>query len=130
MGLRDSRGTPPTGRCAALYLRVSTDRQTASNQLADLQQLAAARGFTPVLYEATESAVKARPVYERMLADAHAGRVQAVLFWALDRLHRSMAGAINTVLDLDRRGVPVLSVREPWLDTTGPVRSLLVAIFG
>jgi putative DNA-invertase from lambdoid prophage Rac len=26
--------------------------------------------------------------------------------------------------------VPVLSVREGWLDTTGPVRPLLVAIFG
>lgn len=27
-------------------------------------------------------------------------------------------------------GVPVLSVREGWLDTSGPVRPLLVAIFG
>jgi putative DNA-invertase from lambdoid prophage Rac len=26
--------------------------------------------------------------------------------------------------------VPVLSVREPWLDTSGAVRPLLVAIFG
>ncbi|MBF5046406.1 recombinase family protein [Aggregicoccus sp. 17bor-14] len=41
-----------------------------------------------------------------------------------------MPGAINTVLGLDRLGVPVVSVREPWLDNTGPVRSLLVAIFG
>jgi DNA invertase Pin-like site-specific DNA recombinase len=37
---------------------------------------------------------------------------------------------INTVLELDRLGVPVLSVREGWLDTSGPVRPLLVAIFG
>jgi putative DNA-invertase from lambdoid prophage Rac len=41
-----------------------------------------------------------------------------------------MTGAINTVLELDRLGVPVLSVREGWLDTSGPVRPLLVAIFG
>jgi hypothetical protein len=33
------------------------------------------------------------------------------------------------VLDLDHVGVQVVSVREPWLDTSGPVRSLLVAIF-
>jgi DNA invertase Pin-like site-specific DNA recombinase len=35
-----------------------------------------------------------------------------------------------TVLDCDRLGVLVLSVREGWLDTSGPVRPLLVAIFG
>jgi hypothetical protein len=37
-----------------------------------------------------------------------------------------MTGAISTVLDCDRLGVPVLSVREGWLDTSGPVRPLLV----
>jgi DNA invertase Pin-like site-specific DNA recombinase len=115
---------------AALYLRVSTDRQTAMNQLADVRQLVEARGFEPVTYEEVESAAKVRPVLDRMLADVRAGRVQAVAVWALDRLHRSMTGAINTVLELDRLGVPVLSVREGWLDTSGPVRPLLVAIFG
>jgi DNA invertase Pin-like site-specific DNA recombinase len=115
---------------AALYLRVSTDRQTVENQLAELRQLAATRGFEPVIYEEVESAAKARPVMERMLADARAGRVRAILVWALDRLHRSMIGSIQTVLECDRIGVPVVSVREPWLDTSGPVRPLLVAIFG
>jgi DNA invertase Pin-like site-specific DNA recombinase len=65
-----------------------------------------------------------------MLADVRAGRVQAVAVWALDRLHRSMTGAINTVLELDRLGVSVLSAHEGWLDTSGPVHPLLVAIFG
>lgn len=115
---------------AAAYVRVSSDKQTAENQVAEVRQLAVARGFEPVVYEEVESAAKARPVLDRMLADVRAGRVQAVAVWALDRLHRSMTGAINTVLELDRLGVPVLSVREGWLDTTGPVRPLLVAIFG
>ncbi len=65
-----------------------------------------------------------------MFADPRAGRVHAVAVWALDRLHRSMTAAIMTVLELDRLGVPVLSVREGWLDTRGPVRPLLVAMFG
>lgn len=117
-------------RRAALYVRVSTERQTAENQVAEVRQLAVARGFEPFLYEEAESAAKARPVLDRMLADVRAGRVHAVAVWALDRLHRSMTGAINTVLELDRLGVPVLSVREGWLDTSGPVRPLLVAIFG
>jgi DNA invertase Pin-like site-specific DNA recombinase len=40
-----------------------------------------------------------------------------------------MVGNLQAVLELDRRGVEVVSVREPWLDTGGPVRPLLVAIF-
>lgn len=115
---------------AALYIRVSTDKQTAENQVAELRQLAAARGFEPVIYEEVESAAKARPVLDRMLADARAGKVRAILVWALDRLHRSMVGSIQTVLECDRLGVPVVSLREPWLDTAGPVRPLLIAIFG
>jgi len=117
-------------RRAALYIRVSTDKQTAENQVVEVRQLAVARGFEPVIYEEVESAAKARPVLDRMLSDVRAGRVRAVAVWALDRLHRSMVGAIQTVLELDRLGVPVLSVREGWLDTSGPVRPLLVAIFG
>jgi DNA invertase Pin-like site-specific DNA recombinase len=119
--------TRPT---AALYVRVSTDRQTTANQLADLQRLAAARGWTSVVYEETESAAKRRPVLERLMDDARRGQVSAVLVWALDRLDRSMVACVTRVLELDRLGVPVVSVREPWLDTAGPVRGLLVGIFG
>lgn len=115
---------------AAIYVRVSTDKQTVENQVAELRQLAAARGYEPVIYEEVESAAKARPVLDRMLADARAGKVRAILVWALDRLHRSMVGSIQTVLECDRLGVPVVSLREPWLDTAGPVRPLLIAIFG
>jgi DNA invertase Pin-like site-specific DNA recombinase len=39
-------------------------------------------------------------------------------------------GRIQTVLELDRLGVRVVSVRETWLDTDSLVRPLLVAIFG
>jgi len=120
---------PGTSR-AACYLRVSTDRQTIENQRAEVEQLGRSRGYEIALYEETESAAKRRPVFDRMLADVRAGRIQAVVVWALDRFHRSMQGAINDVLELDRLGVRVLSVRESWLDTSGPVRSLLVAIFG
>jgi len=118
-----------TKRCA-VYLRVSTDRQTVENQAAEVTRLAEARGHEPVVFEETESAAKARPVLDRLLVDVRAGRVHAVAVWALDRLSRSMTGAICTVLELDRLGVPVLSVREGWLDTSRPVRPILVAVFG
>jgi putative DNA-invertase from lambdoid prophage Rac len=115
---------------AAIYLRVSTDRQTAENQLAEVQQLAEARGFAPVVYRETESAAKKRPVLDGLMEDARRGKVRAVVVWALDRLDRNMVECINRVVELDRLGVPVISVREAWLDTSGPTRSLQVAIFG
>lgn len=40
-----------------------------------------------------------------------------------------MVSAIQTVQELDRLGVRVLSACESWLDTDSPVRPLLVAIF-
>ena len=114
-----------------IYLRVSTIDQTTDNQLPDLEALAKRRGFDIVqTFSENVSAVKTRPEFDAMIAGAHRGKFDVLLVWSLDRLHRSMVGALQAVLDLDRRGVQVVSYKEPWLDTGGPVRSLLVAIFG
>jgi DNA invertase Pin-like site-specific DNA recombinase len=112
-----------------VYLRVSSTHQTVEHQRADVEQLARARGFEPVIYEEVGSAAKKRPVFERMMADVRAGRVQAVACWAMDRLSRQMEGSISTVLECDRLNVPVLSVKEGWLDMGGPTRPLLIYIF-
>jgi putative DNA-invertase from lambdoid prophage Rac len=118
-------------RRAAFYLRVSTDEQTCDNQRHDLCRLAERRRLdAAAVYEEKLSAAKTRPELARMLRDAHAGRFEVLLIWALDRLGRSMVGNLQAVLDLDRRGVEVVSLTEPWLDTGGPVRALLIAIFG
>lgn len=115
-----------TVRHAAIYVRVSTDRQVTSNQLPALL----ARAPDALVYEETGSAVKRRPVFDRLLADCRAGRVSTVYVWAIDRLGRSMAGVVALITELTSLGVSVVSVSEPWLDTSGPTRDLLVAIFG
>lgn len=121
----------PRGKRAVIYLRVSTDKQTTANQRPEVERLAAARELEIVrVFEEVESAAKRRPEFEAMLASAHRGDFDTVIVWALDRFGRSMMGNVADVLALDQRGVEVLSVREPWLDTRGPVRQLLLAIFG
>lgn len=113
-----------------MYLRVSTDEQTTDNQRPELEDLIEARGLELVAtYEEKASAAGQRAEFDRMLADAHRGRFSVLVIWAIDRFGRSMVGNVQAVLELDRRGVQVVSVREPWLDTGGPVRQLLVAIF-
>jgi putative DNA-invertase from lambdoid prophage Rac len=115
---------------AALYVRVSTDKQTLENQTRELERVALQRGLTPLVYDETVSGAKRRPRLEQVVADARAGKVGVVLVVALDRLGRSMLDVVQTVLELERYGAHVISLREPWLDGTGPTRNLLLAIFG
>ncbi len=92
--------------------------------------LVAARGLGVVAtFEEQASAVKRRPQFEAMMAAAGRGEFDVLVVWALDRFGRSLAGNVNDLLALDKLGVRVVSVREPWMDTAGPVRDLLVAIF-
>lgn len=58
----------------------------------------------------------ARPVFDRMMADARAGRVQPSWFGRSTGSNWSMVGAFQTVPECDRIGVRVISVREPWLE--------------
>lgn len=64
-----------------------------------------------------------------MMADAAAGQFSILVVWALDRFGRSMGGNVRDLLALDKAGVKVVSVKEPWMDTAGPIRDLLIAIF-
>ncbi len=116
----------------AIYLRVSKSdgSQSVDNQRPEVEQLASARGLGVVhVYEEQASAAKHRPEYERMMRDARRGTFTVLVIWALDRFGRSMIGNMQDVTELDRIGVTVVSVRESWLDTGGPVRALLIAIF-
>jgi putative DNA-invertase from lambdoid prophage Rac len=115
---------------AAIYLRVSRGEQS-ENQRPAVDRLRRARKLKLVAtYQESASAVKTRPQFEKMMRDPHEGAFDVLVIWSLDRLGRSMVGNLQAVLELDRRGVEVVSVREPWLDTGGPVRALLIAIFG
>lgn len=114
-----------------LYLRASSTVQDVENQRPALLELAMQRELQIVFrYEEYRSAAKQRPAFDAMLLDARAGRFDCLLIWAIDRLGRSMSGNLNTLLELDRLGVTVISMQEPWLDTASHVRPLLISIFG
>ncbi len=115
---------------AAIYLRVSKGEQHTENQRPAVDQIVERRRLELVdVYQDSISAAKRRPEFDRMIKDARRGRFDVLVIWALDRFGRSMVGNLQVVLDLDRRGIETVSVQEPWLDTGGPVRELLIAIF-
>lgn len=113
----------------AVYSRVSTNDQTTENQAIEIDQLAQSRGEIVARFSEVGSAAKTRPAFESMLKAARRGAFDMIVVWALDRFGRSMTGNLNDLLELDRIGISVISVKEPWLDTSGPTRSLLAAIF-
>jgi putative DNA-invertase from lambdoid prophage Rac len=94
-----------------------------------LSAIAAARGFEVEWFEETASGAKTRPALDYLCTRAKQGEFSAVLVWALDRLGRSMPDVVDRVRALDAAGVAVVSHQEPWLDTTGPTRPLLLSIF-
>jgi putative DNA-invertase from lambdoid prophage Rac len=116
----------------AVYYRVSSDRQTLANQVPDVERFIRQRGMTidpSCVYTETKSAAKQRPVYDAMLEDGKNGKFQTLVVWSIDRFGRSMMGNLDAILALDAISVKVVSVREVWLDTRGPIRELLIAIF-
>jgi DNA invertase Pin-like site-specific DNA recombinase len=119
------------GNRAAIYLRVSKGERHTENQRPDVDRVIATRRLELVAeYKEKASAAKERAVFDRMMRDAHQGAFDVLVVWALDRFGRSMVGNLHAVLELDRCGVQVVSVRETWLDTGSAVRPLLIAIFG
>lgn len=69
-----------------------------------------------------------RPEFEEMMAAVRTGHVDAVVVFSLSRLTRQ--GALEAMLineELARHGVRLVSVEEPYLDTSTPMG---VAIFG
>jgi DNA invertase Pin-like site-specific DNA recombinase len=82
---------------AAVYLRQSQDREdnqlAISRQRADCTKLCKAKGWTVTEYVDNDRSAfngKPRPAYTRMLTDICAGKIDAVVAWHQDRLHRDV----------------------------------------
>ncbi|HEY4569857.1 MAG TPA: recombinase family protein [Kribbella sp.] len=81
---------------AALYLRQSLDRDghgfAVARQRQDCKRLADRRGWRVaeefVDNDVSASSGRVRPAYARMLGAIEAGKIDAVVVWAADRLHR------------------------------------------
>lgn len=116
---------------AAIYLRVSTDKQETENQAIQLREFAARQGWQIVReYCDYESGSKSdRAEFQQMFADASRRKFDMVLFWALDRLSRE--GVYQTLQHLNRLesyGVAFRSFTEPYFDSCGVFKDAVIAI--
>ncbi len=119
---------------AAIYVRVSTDKQTVENQLRELRQIAERRGWKVVeeYHDAGISGSKGRkdrPRLDKMLQDAQRRRFDVVMAWAIDRLGRSLIDLLGTIQTLEACGVD-LYLDQQAIDTTTPAGRLMFQITG
>ena len=120
---------------AATYARVSTTaNQSVEMQLRDLRELATRRAFKIVgeyCDEGVSGAKDSRPALNRMLADAHSGRFNAVLVWKLDRLGRSLLHLVRLLEEFRSIGVELISFSEglDFTTTTGKLLFQIISAF-
>ncbi len=108
---------------AAGYARVSTVEQNLGLQTAALQGAGCARIFT----EKASGAQRDRPELAAALGYIRAG--DTLVVWKLDRLARSLPQLLETVAQLDARGIELRSVTEN-IDTATPGGRLVFHLFG
>ena len=119
---------------AAIYVRVSTDKQTVENQVRELRQIAERRGWHVVeeYHDAGISGAKGRenrPGLDQMLKDASRRRFDVVMAWAIDRLGRSLIDLLGTIQTLEACNVD-LYLDQQAIDTTTPAGRLMFQITG
>jgi DNA invertase Pin-like site-specific DNA recombinase len=120
-------------RRAAIFTRVSTDRQTTENQVQRLREVAERAKWDVVeVFEEVVSGAAARgrrPAYDRMLKDAARRRFEVLLAWDVSRLGRSLRELLDCFETLRRTGVD-LYLDQQGVDTTTPAGRALFGMAG
>jgi DNA invertase Pin-like site-specific DNA recombinase len=116
----------------ALLSRVSTTKQDNSNQLDQLRDFASKQGWEIVaeyVDTVTGSGKKARDQFNGMMRDASQKRFSLVLFWKLDRFSREgVRKTLRHLQQLDDWGVGWRSFQEPFFDSCGMMRDVVISI--
>jgi DNA invertase Pin-like site-specific DNA recombinase len=106
--------------------------QNPEVQLAELREYVSSRSWQ-VIAEFVDQGVSGsrerRPQLDRLMADAHRRKFDAVLVWKIDRFGRSLRHLVNALADLDAYGVAFVSLRDN-LDLSTPSGRLMFQVIG
>ena len=115
----------------AIYCRISTSKQEAENQLAQLRAFAASQGWK-IKREYVDVATgknSDREQFKALFKAASRREFELVLFWSLDRFSREGAlGTLTHLQSLTQYGVGYRSFTEQYLDSCGMFRDAVVSI--
>ena len=105
---------------AAIYTRVSTDKQTDDSQLNELRAYCQRRGWAGVTeYRDVISGAKfSRTGLDMLMADVRRGKLDVVICFKLDRLGRSLPHLAQIVAELTTHRVALVCPSQ-GIDTSG-----------
>src|SRR6202166_3710165 len=117
----------------AIYARCSTlSGQDPTMQTRELREYAERRGWS-VAGEYVDigiSGTKAkRPELDRLMADAHRRRFDAVVVWKFDRFARSVSHLLRALETFSVLGVEFVSLSEQ-VDTSTPMGKMVFTVLG
>lgn len=123
---------------AAIYTRISKDREGAGlgveRQRTDCQELADKLGWSVVDTfsdnDVSAYSGRARPGYEKLCRALEEGRIQGVVAWHADRLHRRPI-ELEAFIDLcDRKAIEVRTVRSGDIDLSTASGKMVARMLG
>lgn len=103
----------------AIYIRVSTEKQTYDQQLDPCINFAKYKGFNEWrIYKEVQSSGKERKVFREMIANARKGEHPAIIVFKIDRAWRNVREFVMDFDNLMSRGINIFSVTEGLDPTT------------
>ena len=117
----------------AIYARVSTNNgQDPEMQVRELREYCQRRGWE-VAGEYVDAGVSgakdSRPELNRLMADAHRRRFDAVVVWKFDRFARSVSHLLRALEDFRSLGLEFVSLSEQ-VDTSTPTGKMVFTVLG
>ena len=117
---------------AAIYARVSTDKQDEQNQIPILRALARQNGWI-VAEEYTDTASGRdgnRPAWQRLLKDAHGHNFSVIMSTKLDRVMRSNIHLMEVLEELESIHVMIYTQDLGLLDYSTPWGRFSIQVIG
>lgn len=119
---------------AAIYARVSTSNhgQDVTMQTRELREYCERRGWE-IAGEYIDSGIcgakEQRPELNRLMADAHRRKFDAVAVWKFDRAARSVSHLLRMLETFNALGIAFVSLSEQ-IDTTTPAGKMVFTVLG
>ena len=123
----------PSQLRAAAYARVSTNNgQDPTVQTRELEEYCARRGWTVAgqyIDVGISGAKEKRPELNRLMADAHRRKFDAVIVWKFDRFARSVSNLLRALETFKALGIEFVSLSEQ-MDTSTPTGKMVFTVLG
>jgi DNA invertase Pin-like site-specific DNA recombinase len=118
----------------AIYARVSTGNgnQHPEMQLREIRSYAKRRGWAVTreyIDEGISGMKESRPELNKLLADAHFRRFDAVVCWRFDRFARSVSHLLRALETFKALGIEFVSLSEQ-VDTSTPTGKMVFTVLG